>query len=196
MNAVDVKITGIRPLLMHNGLLADPRNEFVVQMRQITSKGSKKMTEADYHERDRLEWMGGLYWSEELDAPYIPSENIERCIMDGARRSRLGKDVAAAVFLSEEKVQIQHSLIRGKSKEELFSDAQQRFTLRRGVNVQQSRIIRVRPQIPSGWTLSFNATFDDTVINEGNLVKAIIDAGTFIGLGDWRPKFGRFIVEE
>jgi hypothetical protein len=29
-----------------------------------------------------------------------------------------------------------------------------------------------------------------------NLVKAMTDAGSLVGLGDWRPKFGRFLVEE
>jgi hypothetical protein len=196
MKSINVKITGIRPLVMHNGLLADPTNPFVVAIKRITSKGAKKMTEADYEERDRQEWLGGLYWSEAVGGPYIPPDNIERCIMDGARKSRLGKDVAAAVFVSEPEVPIVQTLLRGKTKEALFDDEAQRFTLRRGVKMATgSRIIRIRPLIPTGWTASFTVEFDETIINERNLHQAIIDAGSYCGIGDWRPKFGRFTVE-
>ena len=67
------------------------------RIKEIVSKGSKKLTDADYEERDWLEWQAGLYWSEDCGA-YIPSDNIERCIQLGAQKSRIGKDVAAAVF--------------------------------------------------------------------------------------------------
>lgn len=192
MKSINVKITGIRPLVMHNGLLADPTNEFTIAIRRITSKGSKKMTEADYKERDRQEWLGGLYWSDTIGGPYIPNDNIDRCILDGARKSRLGKDAAAAVFVQED-VPITHSLLRGKTKEQLFNDA--RFVLRRGVKIQMSRIIRVRPVIPTGWTAHFTVDYDETIIDIQNLAKAIVDAGNYCGLGDWRPKFGRFTAE-
>lgn len=195
MKTLSLKITGLRPLVLHNGLLADPTNPHVIAIRKITSKGSKKLTVADYQERDRQEWLGGLYWSDELDAPFLPSENIERCIQEGARKSRLGKDVAAAVFVSEVEVPIQHPLLKGKNKEALFGDEQQRFTLRRGVKIQLSRIIRVRPMIPSDWSASFTLEFDETIIDERNLIQAVIDAGALVGIGDWRPKFGRFGVE-
>ncbi len=80
-----------------------------------------------------------------------------------------------------------------KDKDKLFED--KRFTLRKGVAIQKSRLIRVRPMIPTGWELSFTLEFDDTILNRKSLVKAMVDAGALIGLGDWRPKFGRFTVE-
>lgn len=194
MKNLSVKITGIRPLVMHNGLLADPTNPFVIASKKITSKGSKKMTEADHKERDRLEWMGGLYFSEEIGL-MIPSDNIERCIQEGGKKSRIGKDVQAAVFVSEPEIKIEHDAIKCRTKEQLFTDERQRFTLRKGVKVQLSRIIRVRPMIPTGWTASFTLEFDESIINPANLHQALVDAGALVGLGDWRPKFGRFTVE-
>jgi hypothetical protein len=50
--------------------------------------------------------------------------------------------------------------------------------------------------IPTGWSLSFDIEFDDSIVNPKNLLKAMSDAGSLVGLGDWRPKFGRFLVEE
>lgn len=194
MKTLALKITGIRPLVMHNGLLADPVNPYVIAIKKITSKGSKKMTEADHQERDRLEWLGGLYWSDEIGL-FLPSDNIERCVQEGGKKSRIGKDVQAAVFVTEPEVKIEHEAIGAKKKETLFGDEQQRFTLRKGVKVQLARIIRIRPMIPTGWTASFTLEFDETIINEKNLLQSMIDAGALVGLGDWRPKFGRFTVE-
>ena len=152
---------------------------------------SKKLTDADYEERDWLEWQAGLYWSEDCGA-YIPSDNIERCIQLGAQKSRIGKDVAAAVFCSESAIKLQYD--GPKDMRKLYDAGN--FILRKGVAVQKSRLIRIRPMFPTGWKLQFQLEFDDNIINAKNLLKAVSDAGMLIGLGDWRPKFGRFICEQ
>jgi len=179
-------------MLLHNGLMADPTNPFTIAIKKITSKGSKKMTDADYKERDRLEWEAGLYWSETEDAIAIPSDNIERCIQEGAKKNRLGKDFAAGVLLSEPEVVLQHRKA-GKTKEEIYADPA--YTLRKGVKVQLSRVIRIRPMIPPGWKLTFTVEFDEDIVNAADVIEAVQKAGALIGLGDWRPKFGRFSVE-
>lgn len=188
MKIITLELTGIRPLVMHNGLMADPTNPMVRRIKEIVSKGSKKMTEADYEERDRLEWEAGLYYDKKR-GPIIPSDNIERCIQLGAQKSRLGKDVAAAVFCTEADTKLEYDGPR--DLEGLYADP--RFILRKGVAVQKSRLIRIRPMFPTGWKLRFELEFDETIINEKNLVKAVEDAGALIGMGDWRPKFGRFL---
>lgn len=189
MQTMKMKWTGIRPLVMHNGLLADPANEYTKAIKAITSKGSKKMTDADHEERNRLEWEGGLYWNDELGA-VIPSDNIERCIQLGAQKSRIGKDVQAVVFCIEPEIPIQYDGPRDKKK--LYQD---RFILTKGVRVTTSRIIRVRPRFPVGWSLNVEVEFDETIVNPKNLLKACIDSGALVGLGDWRPKYGRFTVD-
>jgi len=191
MKTIKVKWTGIRPLVMHNGLMADPTNPLVRRIKEITSKGSKKLTDADYEERDRLEWDAGLYWDTK-DGLIMPSDNIERCIQLGAQKSRIGKDVQAAVFCASSHVCIEHA--GPKDKDKLYADP--RYTLRKGVAVQKSRIIRIRPMIPTGWSMTFDIEFDEGIVSPKNLIKAMTDAGSLVGLGDWRPKFGRFLVEE
>lgn len=175
---------------MHNGLMADPTNPLTREIKRIVSKGSKKMTDSDYEQRDRIEWEAGLYWDDDIGL-HIPSDNIERCIQLGAQKSRIGKDVQAAVFVAEEAVPVQYD--GPKDKDKLYADG--RFILRKGVKVQQSRLIRVRPMVPTGWKISFTVEFDDSIINASAISKAMVDAGALIGLGDWRPKFGRFTVE-
>ena len=190
IQTIQLKMTGLRPLVMHNGLMADPTNPLTRRIKEIVSKGSKKLTDADYEERDWLEWQAGLYWSEDCGA-YIPSDNIERCIQLGAQKSRIGKDVAAAVFCSESAIKLQYD--GPKDMRKLYDAGN--FILRKGVAVQKSRLIRIRPMFPTGWKLQFQLEFDDNIINAKNLLKAVSDAGMLIGLGDRRPKFGRFICE-
>jgi hypothetical protein len=191
MKTIKVKWTGIRPLVMHNGLMADPTNPLVRRIKEITSKGSKKLTDADHEERDRLEWDAGLYWDTQ-DGLIMPSDNIERCIQLGAQKSRIGKDVQAAVFCATPHAVINHA--GPKDKDKLYADP--RYTLRKGVAVQKSRIIRIRPMVPTGWSMTFDIEFDEGIVNPKNLLKAMADAGSLVGIGDWRPKFGRFLVEE
>ena len=191
MKTLSVKWTGIRPLVMHNGLMADPTNPFVRKGKEIRSKGTKKMTEADYEEQNRLEWMGSLYWSDNLKGPIIPSDNIERCIQMGAQKSRIGKDVQAAVFCAESIIPLECET--PKTKDKMYADP--KFTLRVGVVINQSRVIKVRPMIPTGWALKFSVDYEESIVNAKDLIKAMQDAGALVGLGDWRPKFGRFAVE-
>jgi hypothetical protein len=192
MKTIKFRITGIRPLVLHNGLMADPTNPFTVAIKKITAKGSKKLTTTDHAERDRLEWEAGLYWSDEIGGIAIPSDNLERCIQDGAKKSRLGKDFAAGVFVTEPEVEVSHRK-SGRSKDEIYADPS--YTLRKGVKVQLARIIRVRPMIPTGWSLTFGVEFEDSIVNRASVIEALQEAGAIVGLGDWRPKFGRFSVE-
>lgn len=191
MKTIKLKWTGIRPLVMHNGLMADPTNPLTRRIKEIVSKGSKKLTDSDYEERDRIEWEAGLYWNDALGA-HIPSDNIERCLQLGAQKSRIGKDVQAAVFCSEPEIRLDYD--GPKSKEKLYETG--RYILRKGVAIQKSRLIRIRPMFPTGWSISFELEFDDSILNEKSLLKAATDSGALIGLGDWRPKFGRFISEQ
>jgi hypothetical protein len=192
MKTLKVKWTGRRPLIMHNGLMADPTNQYTRRIKEITSKGSKKLTDADYEERDRLEWEAGLYWDDQL-GPIIPSDNIERCIQLGAQKSRNGKDAQAAVFCLEDSIPLKYSGPR--DMDALYLNPA--YQLRKGVAVQRARIIRMRPMFPTGWHLAFNLEYDETVISsERNLLQWMDAAGSLIGLGDWRPKFGRFESEK
>jgi hypothetical protein len=64
---------------------------------------------------------------------------------------------------------------------------------KRRVTVQRAGINRIRPAMKAGWT----ATFDlmcvlPEYIDRGVLRETIESAGRLIGLGDFRPTFGRF----
>src|SRR5688572_8352761 len=93
---LEFHIVGVAPLLMHNGQLADPLNKWAKAMKKITAK--RKKTDEDYEELSRLEFEGGLYLDDDL-APCIPGINLEGCLVDGAKKSKLGEQFKAAVMI-------------------------------------------------------------------------------------------------
>lgn len=191
MKTMNCKWTGVRPLLMNNGQMCDPLNEVVKKTKEITKKGSKKTTDSDYETLYRLKWFGELYHSPDIGL-FIPSDNVERCIQQGAQKQRLGKDVLAAVFCSESEIKLHFA--GTTTAEKLYESG--KFILKKPVVMANgSRVISVRPMIPTGWHINFTLEYDDSIINEKDLLKSMVDAGALVGLGDWRPKFGRFGVE-
>ena len=61
------------------------------------------------------------------------------------------------------------------------------------VVVGRARIIRARPRFDS-WELDFEITNIDERILQDVIKDCLVDAGKFVGIGDYRPKFGRFEV--
>lgn len=185
LKALTTTWTGIRPLIMHNGLLCDPLSPVVKAMKAITSK--RKKTDADYLELERQEFLGSLYTYDK--GVHIPTANIERCIQLGAQKSKQGKAAQAAIFVSDPIVPL---LYKGTRTPETL-EADPAFSIRVPIKVGLARIMRRRPMF-SGWSLKINLEFDDEVLNASDIEGFMVTAGALIGLGDWRPKFGRFTV--
>lgn len=66
---------------------------------------------------------------------------------------------------------------------------------KRRVTVQRNGINRVRPALLKGW----RATFEIEVIlpeyiQRETLLQVVANAGRFVGVGDFRPTYGRFLV--
>jgi hypothetical protein len=188
METVTVKWTGFRPLLMNNGSMVDPLNPIVKRCKEITRIGAKKMKDAHYAELYRLKWDGALYFDESI-GPFIPNDNIEACIKFGARKLRIGKQAESAVLVADDIVRLEYSGPR--TRDALYIDS--RFQLKARTKMGT---ISVRPMFPTGWNMKFTVEFDEEVITRAELLPAMDQAGKLIGLGDWRPKFGRFLSEE
>jgi hypothetical protein len=179
------KIDGIAPLIMHNQQLCDPCNPITRLMKAITAKGKKK-TDADQEELARLEFMGGLYVGDD-GAPIVPGEMIEAVIRDGARKSRQGKDSLSGIISDGNWPLIYDG---PKTADELWEDA--RFRDARGVVIGKSRIIRMRPKF-TVWALKFEVSYLEDVVNAKDVTSWLEEAGRIVGMGDFRPRFGRFL---
>ncbi|MEM9420872.1 MAG: hypothetical protein AAGA25_17755 [Planctomycetota bacterium] len=182
---LNYKIIGTAPLLTHNGQLADPLNPFAKEMKKISGKRAK--VEADFEQLARLEWRGSLYMSE--GRPALPGEMIEATIVGGAKKQRKGKVARAAVFC-DHPVFLDYD--GPKDPDEMWADPKYRYTC--GVRVQQSRVMRTRP-IFRKWSAKVELAVLDEEVEADDVTRFFADAGRYVGLGDYRPKFGRFRVE-
>lgn len=81
------------------------------------------------------------------------------------------------------------------TKEELIKRFEYRDT--RPMVVSRARIIRTRPRFDQ-WRITFNLIYDESKIDLDTIVNAIKYAGSYVGLCDSRPKYGKFcaMIEE
>lgn len=186
MSRFRMTCTGTTPLLMHNARLSNPLDEMAKAMKRISSKRVK--TEEDHEELARLEHAGSLYFDGEV-GPYIPGQNFERCLLDAARITKSGKKIERGVFVETNVNPLGYKGPR--TAEELWAD--QNFRHSASVKVQQNRVTRTRPHFRE-WVVEAEGTYDPAIINLDELREIAETAGQMIGLGDWRPRFGRFAV--
>lgn len=187
MKGLEIEIEGIMPLLMNNGIMCDSENEYVRRIAELTPKGSRKPTDEQLAERRRLTLKGSMYFDKEL-GPYIPSENIEACIRQGAAKNRKGRNVLSGLSLIELKCPLDYE--GPNDQEEIIND--ERFIDRRPVIKGKGRVIGYRVRFKEGWRLRFTLRYDEDIIGKNDIKKAIEAAGSVVGLGDFRPKYGRF----
>ncbi len=120
----------------------------------------------------------------------IPGEYLRQAIIHAAkfkqdprspRKSAMDLFKAAIVSLTE--------LASIGAKEPDYLD-------QRRVMIQRSGITRVRPAMKAGWTAKFELMVHLPEYVSPNLLRETIDdAGRLIGLGDFRPTYGRFTVK-
>lgn len=183
---LEVRIEGIVPLLMHNGQLADPLNRWAKEMKRISGKRSK--TDADFEELARLEWYGSLYLKD--GQPCLPGMNVEKVLIEAARKRRQGKLAEAGIFVDADAPLIYDG---PKDLDELWND--ERYRLTAGVRIQRNKVMRTRPKFDE-WAADILIEFDDEQLNEQDVLELLTVAGRTVGLGDWRPKYGRFVIKE
>jgi hypothetical protein len=51
-----------------------------------------------------------------------------------------------------------------------------------------------RPAMNAGWKVSFTLAVMNDSIGEGQIREALDHAGLMVGVGSWRPQYGRFRV--
>lgn len=193
LTKMQVKIQGVSPLVMHNGRLANPADPVVRDIKKITSIRGNKRTEAQELELIRLEWEGGLYIGDN-GAPCVMGTNIEAMIQSAATKvgGATKKMFQAGVFcLMDPSLEYE-----GPKTPKGLWEKGDAFVLTKPARVGQARVMRTRP-IFKAWALSFELEVDTAVVKSLGLVEeALKVGGMYVGLGDWRPRYGRFMVKE
>ena len=180
------KLTGDAPLMMHNGQLANPLNSFAKRLKQVSSK--RKKTDADYEEMAHIEFLGGLYINGK--GPYLPAYNIQKTIINGARKVNEGKIAESSMYCGAD-APLEYD--GPKDAEGLWKEEDFRSCLL--VKVKQARIVRTRP-IFADWGCTVELMYDAEQINESQLDRWMDLAGTTVGICEQRPTLGRFSAEK
>ena len=168
MEKVKVKIKGIAPLLSNKFNIADNDGKAGRKDKQYVPK----------EEADKL-----LYFDETIGC-YAPSSWIEASIREAAKSFKQGRGsykntILSSVFIDQEKIPL---------KKKTYDEIDQRFA-----RIQQNGIVKCRPRFNT-WELEFDISFDAERISKENLELILKEAGAIKGIGDYRPKFGRFEV--
>lgn len=183
---VTLRLQGVTPLIVHNGQLADPLNRFTKAIKAVS--GKRKKVDADLEELARLEFLGSLYLKN--SQPCMTSECLEALLISGAKKIKMGTQARSAMFI-EESPMIEYD--GPKNPDEMWLD--ERFRLTAGVKLNgKVRVMRTRPKFDD-WSITFTVHYLDDLLDKRNLVEFAKIAGIQVGLCDWRPKFGRFVVE-
>jgi hypothetical protein len=166
----DATIRGTAPLLMHR---------FSNEKDSTTPKKSG----SQYNDREYAE--NALYKNEKGEIVQ-PALHIESAMVDAATNYRIpGQSRKTYKQPFRGGVFIEPNLIPHKIPKWQL-DLQ-------SVVIQRSRIMRARPRFDE-WELDFTILNIDERITSSIIRSILEDAGKFIGIGNYRPRYGRFKV--
>jgi len=197
METIKARLKGISPIIMHNNAMANPMSVYAKAIKAVSSKRGK--TDAEFETLARLEWEASLYMKGGVVV--LPGENLHRALNEGARKRKLGKAVNSGAFVADDypelfysgpKIQVSKTDQFPSDELDVFYPAHSFTTL---VRVQKNTTPRTRP-IFHDWEVSLSIDYDEDVLDRESIIESFEIAGRMIGLGDWRPRYGRFIVEE
>jgi hypothetical protein len=173
MKKVKVLIKSMCALLM-NRFDIEGQNEGV----QAKRKDTKYDPETDA-------WKAAYFDKEQ--GFYLPSSHVEGALKKAGAEYKIKgtksykETILSSVFVEEEKL-----FLNKKQWDEID---------RQAAKIQQARIVRSRPRFNS-WQTTFHINFNDERITPEVLKQILVEAGATKGVGDYRPKYGRFTVEK
>lgn len=184
-----LNLTGTRPMLQHNGRLANPLDPYTQALKALTSK--RKKTDEDLLAILHAEARGAVYETTD-DLLGLPTANLWRSIYDAATAFRRGADVKRALLYEDVTEPL---LVDGDAipvdvflKDPIHIDY-------RPVAINRAKTMRARPRVPLIWTSSHAFELLDDVIDARDLGPILERAGRLVGLGDYRPMYGTYTVE-
>lgn len=200
MKSVKVEFTGIRPLIMANPQTIKISNPFATEGRRLNREFKRFRRKEDDHKLFELEalqirndWESSAYWDKSKCMFFLPDSVLLACMREGGAASRKGKDIDRCVIITETEAYVQCK--KFKSLDEAFKDPAFRLEGPCKIPPKKGNLIwKARCMIPTGWSLQFSIEFDEDTIAEKSMIE-ILEAAGKVGVGGWRPKFGRFLVE-
>ena len=188
METMKVKMVGLVDMLQHNVQLANPMSEATILLKAATKKGGNNKKPENYEEMARCEFMGGLYMN--AGKYIIPQEQIEMMLACVCWDNFKISKASAVSCIEVNKPFILTSYDGPDDPEKRFGDPN--CMDQRMVVVQKKKILRTRPRF-SNWIAEGEVNFTQPMDDEK--IKIAFEVAGQKGVGDYRPKFGRFVVE-
>jgi hypothetical protein len=177
----DVRIVGVRPLLMNKPSLSASQ----LRRRSAIPSPEEEARNALYTDGDII---------------VIPSLNVKAMLRNAGRNYKIPQRRATYGAYIRAGIDIEPSpyipLLNPKTNQPYrVSDKPWKIDVRTVVVQGGSRILRARPRFDE-WALEFKIINMDPEILKSTVIKQIlVDAGKYYCLGDFRPEFGRFKIE-
>lgn len=174
---------------------------FHVRLDSISPLLQHRYAGTDMPERKSIRRTGVKNWKDEANISlyqmsdgtiYQPSQHIESAMHKAAvnfkipgKRNKTYRDLIRTCLLIDPQA-IPH----------IYPDWKiENNGMGRPVIVNRARILRYRPEFDK-WALGFVMTITDDELPADVVLDILQDAGKRVGLGDYRPKFGRFMVTQ
>lgn len=193
LQTIETRIRGVVPCLMCNGQSADPLNPYAKAIKQLGETSSKKRTDDWYLRMYQTQFESSLYVNEN-GQPYWPEDNILAMILTAAKSKRgLATLLAGGGLFVHEAHPLEYD--GPKDVKGLYADS--RFVLRcmavNGSGPQKKRVVTCRP-IFRQWELPLTLVYETEIVNKDEILRCLQYAGARVGLSNWRPRYGRFVV--
>ncbi|SRR5260221_9727315 len=174
MITVSVQIQGLTPLIV---------NRFHEEAAAEATSGVHSRKERPGPEEDAKQrlYMNG-------SGPFLPAENLRQAIIAASSRHKIGRraataDIAAAIYLAPFELPLVG---------EWHVDSRAVV-----IKAAGARLLRHRPMFDQ-WSIGFQIQIDNDLVPERLVEAILIDAGSLVGIGDFRPAkkgpYGRFTV--
>ena len=187
MKNIKLKLTSTCPLMLNNARTVNPFDEYSKMLKPITSKRVK--TEDDLEEISRIKFIASFYYE---DGTYIlPANNIEQSFIEAARERKLGKKFEKSFRIFDDaKLDFRDKLI---PPEELYNLGI--YVDVRAVGIKNVKITTTRAIIPE-WSAECTCWYDESQLNESDVMEVAEIAGMRYGVGTYRRRYGRFDVKK
>lgn len=187
---ITITLTGICPMLQHNGRLANPLDPHTRALKALTAKRTK--TDDDLMAIMLTEARGGC-WETDDGLIGLPSAAVWRSIYDASKAFKLGEQIKRSLLFADADY-VDPLEVDGQVHEADIWLKDHDHIDYRPAKVMGRKVMRARPLIPAGWKSTHTFELLDDVLDSRDLVPVLERAGRLVGVGDWRPTFGRFEV--
>lgn len=173
MYRITASIEGVAPLLF-NRRVTDPD---APAGGKLTDEQKQTEAESKVYRDD-----AGLYW---------PAWNLKRALLDGCKAAGIKNGRASMASLMQAAIFPEQEPRFGKDTFDEMHETLGRVPPRTGAQVTVRR-----PMLSKGWHLDFGIVVVLDHVRPEPIRTALETAGLLVGIGSWRPDYGRFLVRD